>query len=80
MAELNSQGWCRSRRCDTKDCVEVAFDPDRDRVYLRNSSAPGQYLELSLQAWRAFRQAIIAGELDRPSGADAAGQPASGAG
>jgi hypothetical protein len=70
MAEVNSPLlWRRSRRCDTKDCVEVAVDPRRDRVYLRNSRDPQVRLELSAEAWRTFCAAAAAGELDQPAAA-----------
>ncbi|MBX6355517.1 MAG: DUF397 domain-containing protein [Micromonosporaceae bacterium] len=65
MPELNSpQVWRRSSRCDIKDCVELAVDPRRDRVYLRSSRDPQVQLELSADAWRVFCAAIVAGELD----------------
>jgi hypothetical protein len=68
MAELNSpQVWRRSSRCDTKDCVELAVGPQRDRVYLRNSRAAEVHLVVSADAWRAFCAAIAAGELDQPA-------------
>ena len=68
MVELNSpQIWRRSRRCDTKDCLELAVGPQRDRVYLRNSRDPDVHLELSAQAWQAFCAAVAAGELDQPA-------------
>jgi Domain of unknown function (DUF397) len=68
MAELNSpQIWRRSSRCDTKDCLELAVGPQRDRVYLRNSRDPEVQLEVGAEAWRAFCAAIAAGELDQPA-------------
>jgi hypothetical protein len=68
MAEREArQIWRRSRRCDTAHCVEVAFDPDRDRVYLRNSDDPEIHLALSAESWRAFCAALAAGELDQPA-------------
>lgn len=67
MAEMNSpQVWRRSGRCDTTNCVEVAFSVNRDRVYLRNSREPGVHVEVSVDAWRTFRAAVAAGELDQP--------------
>ena len=67
MAELAShQVWRRSSRCDTSCCVEVAFDPRQDRVYLRNSRQPSACLEFRAESWRAFCSAVAAGALDYP--------------
>lgn len=68
MAELNSpQQWRKSSRCDTASCVELAFSPAGDLVYLRSSRDPQIYLAFSAVAWRAFCAAVAAGELDQPA-------------
>lgn len=67
MVELNfPRIWRRSSRCDIEDCVEVAFVVGEDRVLLRNSREPGQRIEFTTQAWRAFCAAIAAGEWEQP--------------
>lgn len=59
--------WRKSTRCDTATCVEIRFSPARDRVWLRSSRRPAVHLELSAAAWRTFRAAVAAGELDQPA-------------
>jgi hypothetical protein len=68
MAQFNlPKVWRKSSRCDTSTCVEVAFSPERGRVYLRNSREPEVHLEFDAGAWRAFCAAAAAGELDQPA-------------
>ncbi len=67
MAEFNGPAtWRRSSRCDTMNCVEVAFVGGPDRVLMRNSRQPELSLTVDTQAWRAFCTAVAAGALDRP--------------
>jgi hypothetical protein len=68
MAELNlPKLWRKSSRCDTSTCVEIAFSPERERIYLRSSRNLEIHLEFSAEAWRAFCAAAAAGELDQPA-------------
>lgn len=70
MAEFNSPSiWRRSSRCDTDNCVEVAFSTDRRRVYLRNSRDPERHLEISAAAWHTFCSGVTTGELAQETGA-----------
>ncbi len=67
MAEFNGPAtWRRSSRCDTMNCVEVAVAVDQESVLLRNSREPDLTVAVSRQAWREFRAALGAGELDTP--------------
>ncbi|GAB3152175.1 hypothetical protein GCM10027290_42470 [Micromonospora sonneratiae] len=61
MADRTGQ-WCRSSRCESHNCVEVALAPDR--VCVRDSQAnTAGGLEFGDDAWRAFCAALRAGRL-----------------
>jgi uncharacterized protein YaeQ len=58
--------WKRASDCETDCCVEVAFTDD-DRVHVRSSQDPeGAVLTFTVREWRAFCQAVAAGELHGP--------------
>jgi len=57
-------GWRRSSFCYSGECVEVAAGRG-GAVLVRDSKDPrGSVLTYSAGEWRAFVQAIKAGELD----------------
>ncbi|MEV4756153.1 DUF397 domain-containing protein [Micromonospora sp. NPDC049559] len=62
MAE-RPDSWRRSSRCESHNCVEVAFVPGSG-VRVRNSSGTGEpSIEFGAAAWRAFCAGLKAGHL-----------------
>lgn len=60
-------GWRRSSRCESHNCVEVAHRADR--VQLRSSQDPdGLVVEIDPDSWMSFCAAIKAGALRGASG------------
>lgn len=59
---LRDGTWRRSSRCESHQCVEVAFLPDR--VLARDGrGADGPVLTIGERQWRAFCAAVTAGRL-----------------
>jgi hypothetical protein len=56
------QVWQRVSRCESRECVEVAFAGDEVRV--RNSREPdGPVVTFTTDEWAAFCAGVRAGEL-----------------
>ena len=54
--------WRRPSRCQTGECLEV--QRQGDLVIVRDSTSPGTIVRLDIASWRAFAEAIKAGEYD----------------
>lgn len=62
-----TDGWRKSSRSPSTDCVEVRFG--QHRVHVRDSKdQPGPTLEFTYSEWRAFLSGVRAGEFDLPDG------------
>lgn len=55
-------GWSRASRCQSGECFELRVDGDF--LLLRESGDPDRVLRGTLASWRAFAEAIKAGEFD----------------
>jgi len=61
-----AEGWRKSSRSDTGNCVEVHIGPDRVRVrHSRNER--GLVLAFTHQEWRAFLAGVHGGEFELPA-------------
>jgi hypothetical protein len=58
----SSQGWSKSRRCDTGGCVEVALMDGY--VLMRDSKDPGgPVIRFSASEWSTFLERILANDF-----------------
>jgi hypothetical protein len=63
-------GFARSSRCESANCVEVAFHSTSEAsscdcgVRVRDSKDPGPVLTFTTQEWAAFVEAVKAGGFD----------------
>jgi hypothetical protein len=55
--------WHKSTRSETKQCVEVAIQPDL--VFVRDSEEPdGAWLRFTPAQWQCFLDGAVQGEFD----------------
>jgi hypothetical protein len=65
MTLFSGDGWRRSTRCESFDCVEVTADGARVLV---RATAAGPVVTYDPDAWQAFCVAVSRGELARRRG------------